>query len=234
MVVRVVVAADLLSRPRPWPQPPGHGRRAVLAHVRCRRAQRPAGGVGLRRQRQIYRRLGERELASGMPTCSTACGRRDRHRERARVGVADVLGGEHHHPADDEPRVLAALEHHRQVVQRRVRVRAARRLDPGRDRVVVAVARAVVQQRPALERILRPLDPHAGLAQLPRGLQRQLQRVQRRARVAALRAARNSSASASTSTGPRRPRTARRSTARPPRRTAPPARTRACARAAPR
>ena len=39
-----------------------------------------------------------------------------------RVGVADVLRGEDHHAPGDEARVLAALEHRREVVDGRVRV----------------------------------------------------------------------------------------------------------------
>ena len=74
--------------------------------------------------------------------------RGDRDEQRLRIGVADVLGGEHDHPPGDEARVLAALEHHREVVDGRLHVARARRLDPGRDRVVVGVAALVVEKRP--------------------------------------------------------------------------------------
>ena len=53
----------------------------------------------------------------------------------------------------DERRVLAALEHHRQVVERGVDVGSAHRLDVGRDVVVVAVAGTVVERRAALHRV---------------------------------------------------------------------------------
>ena len=49
--------------------------------------------------------------------------RRDSDEQRLRVGVADVLGGEHDHPPRDEARVLAALEHRRQVVHGGIGVR---------------------------------------------------------------------------------------------------------------
>ena len=81
-------------------------------------------------------------------------GRGDRDEQRLRVGVADVLGGEHDHPPRDEARVLAALEHHREVVDRRLHVARPRRLDPGRDRVVVRVAALVVEERPLAGRVL--------------------------------------------------------------------------------
>ena len=51
---------------------------------------------------------------------------RDGDEERLRVGVADVLGGEHDHAPGDEARVLAALEHRREVVDRTPGRRSAR------------------------------------------------------------------------------------------------------------
>ena len=72
----------------------------------------------------------------------------DRDEQRARVGVADVLGGEHDHAPGDEAGILAALEHRREVVDGRVGVGAAHRLDERRDEVVVRVAALVVDERP--------------------------------------------------------------------------------------
>ena len=110
---------------------------------------------------------------------------RDGDQQRLRVGVADVLGGEDDHPPGDEPRVLAALEHRREVVERRVGVRAARRLDPGRDVVVVLVAGLVVEDRLALHRVLGVGDRDRPAVAARRGLARELERVERRPRVAA-------------------------------------------------
>ena len=106
------------------------------------------------------------------------------HEQRTRVGVADVLGGEHDHPAGDEARVLAALEHRGQVVDGRVRVGAAHRLDERRDEVVVRVAALVVDERPLARCILDLLLVH-GRVPRPGGLRRELEDVQRVARVAA-------------------------------------------------
>jgi hypothetical protein len=71
----------------------------------------------------------------------------DRDEQRPRIGIAHVLGGEDHHPAGDEARVLTGLEHHREVVDSRVRVPATHGLDEGGRVVVVLVAGAVVPQR---------------------------------------------------------------------------------------
>ena len=64
----------------------------------------------------------------------------ERHLERARIGVADVLGREDHHAPRDEQRVLAGLEHAHQVVERRVGIAAAHALDERGDDVVVLLA----------------------------------------------------------------------------------------------
>ena len=75
-------------------------------------------------------------------------GHGDRDLDRLRVGVADVLGGEHDHPPGDELRILAARDHHGQAVDRGVGVRSAHALDERRRDVVVVVAPLVVEQRP--------------------------------------------------------------------------------------
>ena len=53
--------------------------------------------------------------------------------------------------ARDEPRVLPRLDHAREVVQRRVDVGAAHRLDERADDVVVLVALPVVAQQGAVD-----------------------------------------------------------------------------------
>ncbi len=156
---------------------------AVLAHVLPRAAQGDARGVRLRGEREVDRALGQRVGRLGQPDVLDGVGRADRDLQRLGVGVADVLGGEDHHAPDDEARVLAGLEHHREVVQRGVRVRPAGGLDPGRDRVVVAVALLVVRQRAALERVLGALERDR-LA-VGRGLARELERRERGAGVTA-------------------------------------------------
>ena len=88
--------------------------------------------------------------ASGRPTHSSACGGGDGDLERARVGVADVLGGADDQPPGDELRILAGRDHRGEPVQRRVGVVAAQALDERRHGVVVAVAGAVVGEDPLL------------------------------------------------------------------------------------
>jgi hypothetical protein len=64
--------------------------------------------------------------------------------QRHGIGLADVLGGGANQPTGHEQRVLAAGQHSREPIERRVRVRAADRLMQGRNEVVVLLAVLVV------------------------------------------------------------------------------------------
>ena len=110
--------------------------------------------------------------------------RRDRDDERVRVGVAHVLGGEDDHASRDEARILARLEHRGEVVDGRVRISAAHRLDERRGEVVVLVALAVVEQRPLARRVEDVLlGQRSALG--ARGRRGELEDLQRSPRVAA-------------------------------------------------
>ena len=75
--------------------------------------------------------------------------------QRLRIGVADVLGREADQPSRDVQRVLAGFHHARQPVDGGVRIAVAHRLVQRGDEVVVLLADLVVEQRPALHRLLR-------------------------------------------------------------------------------
>ena len=124
--------------------------------------------------------------ASGRPTYSTAWAAAVATEQRLRVGHADVLAGEDHDPAGDEPGVLAGHQHPGQPVQRRVRVGAAHALDERAGHVVVRVAVPVVADRRDVDRLLRggevDLGRRPGRAADAGG---RLQRGQRLADVAA-------------------------------------------------
>ena len=117
-------------------------------------ARRLVGGVGrvrFRREREVDDRLRQRQFALGRAEPLVGLPALEADGLRLRVGEADVL---HRHAGDapgEEARVLAALQHPREPVERGVGVRAAHRLVQRRDEVVVPVARLVVLRRPALE-----------------------------------------------------------------------------------
>ena len=62
----------------------------------------------------MRRGLREVEGALGQSDAVDRGAGRRRDRQRERVGVADVLGGEDHHSPGDEARVLARPHHHRE------------------------------------------------------------------------------------------------------------------------
>src|SRR3954449_6310224 len=95
------------------------------------------------------------KVHSGMPTCSTACAAaaattsacgsalptsslaRTTIRRTMKRGSSPPSRARTTHPPYDEARVLAAPEHDRELVERRVGIRATGGLDPRRDEVVV-------------------------------------------------------------------------------------------------
>ena len=114
------------------------------AYVGARGVDGRDHGVGLRRDRQRDRGLGEVEPGLGHADQLHGLGGGDGGGERRRVGQPDVLAGQDHQPPGDEARVLPRLDHPGQVVQRGVGVGAADRLDEGAGHVVVLVALPVV------------------------------------------------------------------------------------------
>ena len=147
-----------------------------------------ADGVRLGRGRQVDRGLGEREepLRHADEVDGLLGG--DGDLERLRVGEPDVLGGEDDEAAGDEERVLAALEHAGEPVERGVGVGAAEGLDEGGDDVVVPVAGAVVERGAVLERLFdvgRRSTSRDAVGVRRRRLGGELERVQGDAGVAA-------------------------------------------------
>src|SRR4029079_18665054 len=96
----------------------------------------------------------------------------------------DVLAREDGNAARDVDRVLAALEHDREVVERCVRIARAHALDERRDRVVVPVAVAVVANGAAPDGLLDVLLGDLGLSAGARVLVCKLQRRERVPRIA--------------------------------------------------
>ena len=127
----------------------------------CCALDRFVARVRLRGEREVDRRLREVQARLGQPDMLDGLRRCDRNQERARIGVADVLGREHDHAPRDVPRVLAALEHRREVVDARIGIRPAHRLDERRDEVVVRVGGLVVERAAACAPRRRRAPPRA-------------------------------------------------------------------------
>ena len=153
-------------------------------HVLRRAFQRYVARVRLRCAREVDRRLREVQARLRQPDVLDGLGGGDCDQQRARIRVADVLGREHDHSPRDEARVFAALEHRGEVVDARVGIGAAHRLDERRDEVVVRVGGLVVEERALACRIVN-VCLRQRLAGGLRRLQGELDDVVDGARVAA-------------------------------------------------
>ena len=111
------------------------------------RAECGGDGVGLRRGGQVHGGVCERQLRLGHSDQRHSLGGRGGYRQRCGVGHADVLTGQDQQTTRHKARILPRYQHPGQVVQGRVHIRAADRLDEGADDVVVLVAVSVVPYR---------------------------------------------------------------------------------------
>ena len=132
---------------------------------------RQCGTIALRRRGEVDRRLRQVELSFRQPDVLDRLGGSNSDEQRHRVGHADVLARQDHHPAGDEPGVLAGLQHPGQPVHSSIGIRSPHRLDECADHVVVVVAAV-----PQGARRERGLDVGDGdltrLGQRPRHLER--------------------------------------------------------------
>jgi len=97
-----------------------HGIGARFVQVLLDAAKTALERIRLRRQGEVYGRLGEREIAlrEADQMRGLLGGRRDH--QRLRIGQADVLARQDHDAPGDEHRVLAGVDHPHQPIQRGV------------------------------------------------------------------------------------------------------------------
>ena len=176
--VRIEVASALARGPAGGGVGVGDAVRDGQVRGRQRRVDGQHRGVALGGVGHVQDRLGQGNARLGpadLLGCA-ACG--FRQQEGLGIGIAHVLGGAHQQAPGDEARVLAAADHPGQVVQRRVRIRAAQALLEGAGQIVMAVA-AVVHDAPAqgvlehrqvpLGQVQPGLQPGQGGAQIAPG-----------------------------------------------------------------
>ena len=191
LVVRVAIAlavAEALHQPRRRiAQVQRHVERAALLRIGHRGLERDVDGVALRGARHEHDGLREREFALGTAEPLVGLRRLQRELQRARIGVADVLGGHADHASRDVARVAAAVEHAAEPVQRRIRVGAAHRLVQRRDLVVELLALLVEAPVAARGHFRRDRLGDDAVARL-RQVRRHLEQVQRATCVAVGRA----------------------------------------------
>ena len=90
-------------------------RTALLGRAH-RRAKGLVGGVGFRRGGEIDHRLRDREFAFGRPQEIIGVLGGVADRQRLRIGKPDVLDRHADHAAGQEQRVLAGIQHAREII----------------------------------------------------------------------------------------------------------------------
>ena len=136
--------------------------RSARTHIRNRAVNRVIRRIRLRRERTINHRLREDNASLRHAHQRHRLRRSRRHLQRLRISQANILTRQNHDATRHETRILAALQHARQIVHRGIRVRAAHRLNEGADHVIMLIARTVVADRGAVHRLrsMRQGDAH--------------------------------------------------------------------------
>ena len=153
--INVAVAVTKLLSPRIVSVTQVHRNltRGARTHIRNRAVNRVIGGVRLRRERTINHRLREDNARLRHAHQRHRLRRGRRHLQGLRISQANVLARQNHDATRHEARVLAALQHARQVVHRGIRVGAAHGLDERAHHVIMLIARTVVTDRGAVHRL---------------------------------------------------------------------------------
>ena len=151
-------AGELLARRRG--QMIRHGQSLALAHVSQGFIDSHVCGVALRRRRHVDRRVSQRDPRLGHAHHLRGARGIHRHAEGIRIRQAHILAGADDDAPGDEADILSGIQHEGQPIERRIGVAAAHRLDEGRNRIVVPVARAIVANGLFLDALLGHRQRH--------------------------------------------------------------------------
>ncbi len=120
------------------------------------RLHRGVGGVRFGRGGEVEAGLHQRQFALGAAEEFVGVLGRHAHRQRLRIGEADVLHRHADEAAGEEARFLPGGQHSREIIERRLRIGAAHSLVERGNEVVVPLAILVVNRHPALEKRAEP------------------------------------------------------------------------------
>ena len=106
-----------------------------------------AGAVALRRETDIEHRLGQNDLGFRKSHHFRCLGRGHRHLQGLGIRKAHIFRSADHDAPGNKGRLLAAIDHPRQVVQRRIRVAASHTFDESGNDIVMIVPILIVGRR---------------------------------------------------------------------------------------
>ena len=163
-----------------------HGGRLVLLGGRKGLIDRQIGGIALGGAGKVHGALAQRDArlrhADGVDDAE------GRVRQQQGVGIrqADILGGEDAEPPGDEEGILAAVQHARHPVNRRIGIGPAHALDKGGNDVVMHLAALVIDGHILLQALRdRAVVNDDGIALAQLGIDHDLQDIQQFAGISA-------------------------------------------------
>ena len=116
--------------------------------------QRIVGFAAFRCPAHVSGRMRERNACFGQADKFDSLLRRDRQRQRFRIGQTDVFAGKNDNAPRDKAKIFASVQHFGEPVHRASFIRSAHAFDECADRVVVGVTRAIVHNRLLLNALL--------------------------------------------------------------------------------
>ena len=127
--------------------------RSTRTHIRNRAVNRVIRRIRLRRERTINHRLRQDNTRLRHAHQRHRLRRSRRHLQSLRISQTNILTRQNHDATRHKTRILATLQHARQVVHRGVRIRAAHGFNERAHHVIVLITRTVVADRGAVHRL---------------------------------------------------------------------------------
>ena len=165
----------------------GHTEIAHLLNLGQRRINAHICAVAFRRIGHIQRRHGQRNTSLGPADKMHRIHAGHRHLQRFGVSQANILGRADDNTAGNKLRLLTGLDHTRQIMQHRVRIRASHTFDKGGNYIIMIVTFFIIMQSLLLHALGRHIQRNVAHSVLGRGSRqhRQFQRIVSRAGVTA-------------------------------------------------
>ena len=159
----------------------GHGLGRCIACSPHRRTESAVQAVRLGGSRQVDTGFGQREVAFRRPEEVKRIPGGYGDLQGSGIGQADVFHRHAHQAACEVHRILAAVQHSGQPVQRTIRIRAAYGLVQRGDQVVVLLTGLVVPRKPALQCGFNVMQEYR--SSVPHQVSRRLEGIQRPAGI---------------------------------------------------
>ena len=113
-----------------------------------------AGRIALWRGCHIGHCLGQDDLGFRKSDPLHGLGRIHSHRQCLGICVSHILRCAYHNPSGNEFDILTRIEHPGQIIDSRIRVRAAHALDKCRNRIIMVIPVLIVPHHPFLDAFL--------------------------------------------------------------------------------